>query len=60
MGKKYRESRIGFPLDSKWARGTQKPDQPAKHKSAKQFNGFLARLGEADTVDWSWCSARQA
>ena len=37
---------MGSALDSLWVRATQKPDHPAKHKSTKQFNGFLIRWGE--------------
>jgi hypothetical protein len=51
MGKKYRESRMGFALASYWARAPQKPDRPAKHKSAKQFNWFLMRPREAGTPE---------
>jgi hypothetical protein len=51
MGKKYLESRMGSAL--RFVVGLApavKPDRPAKHKSAKQFNGFshaACRVGRA-------------
>src|SRR5712691_5917470 len=48
IGKKYRESRMGsaLRLELRLAPAV-KPDRPAKHKSAKQFNGFSEAAGRA-------------
>jgi len=37
---------MGSTLASHRARAPQKPDHPAKHKSTKEFNGFLTHANE--------------
>src|SRR5262249_2147420 len=50
MGKKYRDSRIGFALDFlAWARATQKPDHRQNARAPRSFNGSLSSREENKT-----------